>query len=563
MKTFGFHLVQNKNKDDEDFLVYPSKHDCGNGEIKETSMPLETVDGILMLRTKSVYIDDRDWCVVNKHIKDMRGEEKPKGEYLFTFDRQQRVAPVLMVNEAEFSLIEQNRLQHWRYGHRGKRHKERCPTCEQAKHKTGSFKRNISYFGTSESTLRVYWRLWCNAYGGQSSIGPESHQGAAGGFVFVCPVSGKIKVKLYATTKQFPAVLFQVPQEIETEGYVCREIYVDTFSVNLSKAAKEVVAIFKCRIVPVSSGTPQEMAYAERAVQTVAQMSRALLLGAPHLPEFCWGLSDLYAVYLHTLLPQKSREGKTPYQITTGRIPDEDVLFVRVFGWACQYEPHDGALHKRASKTEWGWFVGIQWPMVLILRPVDEKVISVSRKKVHCHEMAYAKFNHLTMTKPPTVFNDFTLTIEDVDTAIIEAEKVRMAEMKAWKDELKIPKHVLSTKSMSDFARNPEFNTATPQIAPPQQMTIAMKLQSAQLGEESDLHLNDSAVKRLTTADLLEVIGIWRNQQAKGSKRLTETEEITRLLKELEWKEQTDNEAPKRGGLKTKGERKYIKLKST
>ena len=43
-----------------------------------------------------------------------------------------------MVNEAELSLVELNRLQHWRYGHRnptGKRHKERCPTCEQAKQK--------------------------------------------------------------------------------------------------------------------------------------------------------------------------------------------------------------------------------------------------------------------------------------------------------------------------------------------------------------------------------------------------------------------------------------------
>jgi hypothetical protein len=44
-----------------------------------------------------------------------------------------------------------------------------------------------------------------------------------------------IKVKLYASTKQFPAILYQVLQEIESEGYVTREMYVDTYIVNISK----------------------------------------------------------------------------------------------------------------------------------------------------------------------------------------------------------------------------------------------------------------------------------------------------------------------------------------
>ena len=61
--------------------------------------------------------------------------------------------------------------------------------------------------------------------------------------------------------------------------------------------------------------------------------------------------------------------------------------------------------------------------MVLILRPDDEKVISVSRKKVHCHEMAYAKFDHLTMAAPQTVFSEFTLSKEEVEVAIEKAER--------------------------------------------------------------------------------------------------------------------------------------------
>ncbi len=65
-------------------------------------------------------------------------------------------------------------------------------------------------------------------------MGMQSYQGAKGGFVFVCPVSGRMKVKLYATTKQYPAILYQVLQEVESEGYAVREIYVDTqlFSIN-------------------------------------------------------------------------------------------------------------------------------------------------------------------------------------------------------------------------------------------------------------------------------------------------------------------------------------------
>ena len=101
-------------------------------------------------------------------------------------------------------------------------------------------------------------------------MGDESYQGAKGGFVFVCPVSGSMKVKLYASTKQFPAILYQILQEVESEGFAVRELYVDTFIVNISKEAEDVAAMFKVRIVPICSGTLQEMAYAERGVQTLA-----------------------------------------------------------------------------------------------------------------------------------------------------------------------------------------------------------------------------------------------------------------------------------------------------
>jgi hypothetical protein len=291
-------------------------------------------------------------------------------------------------------------------------------------------------------------------------MGVESYEGGIGGFVFVCPVSGKIKAKIYSTLEQYPAVLYQVLQDIESEGYVTREIYCDTAAVNLSQAVEEVAEMFKVKIVPISGGTPQELAYAESAVRTLGQMSRSLMLGAPHLPSFVWGMSDLYAAWIHMTLPQKLKGGKSPYEITTGRAPDEDVLFIRVFGCPCQYEPAYEVEHKISAKTEWGWFVGVQWPMVLILRPADHKVLSISRKKVYCHEIMYAKFDAEKQARPVIDFRDFTLEEAEVDEAIKTAMSTEANKR------VEIPKHVLSVKVLSDSKRNQGLLSAQQKAIP-------------------------------------------------------------------------------------------------
>jgi hypothetical protein len=94
------------------------------------------------------------------------------------------------MNEATLTTAEANKLNHLRNAHRstsGERHTERCPACEQAKHKKGSFKRNQEFMGTGIATKVNYWRLYCDGYGGGRSLGDESYQGGKGGFVFVCP----------------------------------------------------------------------------------------------------------------------------------------------------------------------------------------------------------------------------------------------------------------------------------------------------------------------------------------------------------------------------------------
>ncbi len=64
-------------------------------------------------------------------------------------------------------------------------------------------------------------------------------------------------------------------------------------------------------------------------------------------------------------------------------------MAIHVFGAPCAYAPMDGPIHKRAARTEEGYFVGVQHPMVLILRKHDFKLISCSRKKVLVYESIY------------------------------------------------------------------------------------------------------------------------------------------------------------------------------
>ncbi len=110
--------------------------------------------------------------------------------------------------------------------------------------------------------------------------------------------------------------------------------------------------MFKTRIVPISAGTPQELAYAERVVRTIEEKSRVLFLGAPHLPNHLWGLADIQCAYIHDVLSQPDRGNKSPYEFRHGKRPNIDHLHIKVFGCPCQFAPIDGPEHKRASKTE-------------------------------------------------------------------------------------------------------------------------------------------------------------------------------------------------------------------
>jgi len=452
LKRFGFNLQQNDNEHGGDILNYQ------NG-LKV--IPLEANGGILTLRTMPLELSSQQTKCLEKEIDYViKGGEDLK--YCFQVEHHTS----MLMNEAHLTNQEADRLHHWRIGHRSSEKSslnETCPVCIEGKKKVGSFKRNFEFQGHTIGPTLPYFRLYCDGYGGQRSMGDVSYQGGIGGYVFACP-TGSIKVKLYGSTEQFPSILFQVLQEIESEGFITREIYVDTHSVNLSHAAEEVAAMYKVKIIPVSAGTPQEMAYAESAVRTIGQMSRTLMCGAPHLPKFCWGLADLYAVQIHMMQPQ-AKNKCSPYEYNTKRKPDLEHTFIKVFGAPCQYSPMDGADHKRAPKTEWGYFVGLQQPMCLVLRPEDEKIISVSKKKIIVHEECYAKYDPRNGSNP---LIHFAVPVLDIDNMRTQSEN--LAKINEYKVKCQIPDHVLSIKCLSDHQKHPELNEATPTTHPPEKM---------------------------------------------------------------------------------------------
>ena len=313
----------------------------------------------------------------------------------------------LILNEAKLSDEEKAWLWHWRWGHSSfegpvRASKELdpadvltntklnvdCPICDKAHFKRKPFKRNDPL---EHACDEPFWKVYVDGYGGQGSMGCESYEGAIGGFVFYDRSTRTLNNKLYASTEQFPVLLFQYLVDLERQHFRCREIVVDTHSVNISKEAEDVAALFRVKITPISAGTPQENAYAESGVRVIAELSRAFMAGAPHLPKKCWALADNWSVWVRDVKPQKALGWKSSFEVRTGRKPPYHELFLKIFGAPCNYAPIDGAVHKRADLTEEGWFVGVQWPMALVMRKSDMKVISVSRKKLAVYEGAYIK----------------------------------------------------------------------------------------------------------------------------------------------------------------------------
>ena len=313
--------------------------------------------------------------------------------------------PAMIFNEAKTEPTERSRLWSRRLGHCNTAlfHKMAklpeydgfpdLPACNEdslvadlAKFKRAPFRRNDP--GVTMD-CPPWWRVFLDGYGGQGSLGGESMEGATGSYLFACCATGSCDSKLYASHEQFPVALHQFLCRVEADHFKCHVIYVDTHSVNLSVEAEEVCALFKVVIVPVSAGTPQEMSFAESMVRVIRGMSTAMMLNAPHLKPTDWALCDKYSVYLHDFMPVATRNYSCPWYLRTGRAVPWDVLCIHVMGAPGVYSPMGDPVHKRAALSEEANFMGIQWPAALMRRRTDDKVLSVSRKKIRIYEGAY------------------------------------------------------------------------------------------------------------------------------------------------------------------------------
>jgi hypothetical protein len=172
-------------------------------------IPLVTKNTILMVKTVPWNLNDEELQALSDRIE--YREENNVDEFCILrndcyVSSGEDNKSVLIINEANLTKVERERVDHWRNAHRssdGSRYKERCHTCEQSKHKS-VYKQNAFFNGTTISTNKPYWRLYADAYGGERSMGSESYQGGIGGFVFVCPVSGRIRAKLYSSQRPIP-----------------------------------------------------------------------------------------------------------------------------------------------------------------------------------------------------------------------------------------------------------------------------------------------------------------------------------------------------------------------
>jgi hypothetical protein len=513
MKSFGCRLVQCYNDSDMDVI------ECMR---TKTIVPLATKNGILVVRTYGPFTPvSKEVCldIVNKSSSALisLNEKTP--------------ATSMVMNTARLSNEALARLWHWRLGHPAPevplkmqqgvdfRLNEDCYCCDKSKFKVGSFPRRDPVLLQNNPP---FWRVYCDAYGGGTreqlagtSMGGESYEGAVGGYVFTDPTTGTMRRKLYATKEQFPAILFQYLQDVERQHFKCREVYVDTHIINISTAVEDVAAMFLCKVCPISAGTPQELAFAESAVRILGKISRSLLLGAPHLPQWAWGLADGYATYVHDVLPQRSKGNKSPFELRVGRAPDCDALFIKTFGAPLQYAPLEGAEHKRGTITLPGWFLGMQWPFVLCGTRVDNwkdcKVYNVSRKKVRVYESKYANFDPSSDNAPTfknseiNVEGEYVSLPENVpdDESHDEPDDVILS--KDDDTDTSPPTHVTSIKSLHSQTLNRELNE--PEINVTASQTTRSAEQYGSRGE--GIHLPEhSALQKTSTLSDLEALRV-------------------------------------------------------
>ena len=227
----------------------------------------------------------------------------------------------------------------------------------------------------------------------------QSIGGAVGGYNFVDVGTGAITPRLYSKKSQFPAILKRFILEVTAMQWQIRIIRASDSEIVNNGEVEAICAEWDILIQPTSQGTPAELGRVEVANRDIAKMARGMLMSAPHLPPSMWGAAFVYAGVISWLLPKKWNEDMTPYEAIRGRAPDLKSLCIHVFG--CPTEVRrvptgDKYKTKLEPRTETMYFVGTDYPSVLVWLPSKNRIYRVSKRKVSCHEGAYVAEQPLT-----------------------------------------------------------------------------------------------------------------------------------------------------------------------
>ena len=112
--------------------------------------------------------------------------------------------------------------------------------------------------------------------------------------------------KLYSQKSQFAVLLKRVFIEIEAADFYVRVLVLDGTGENVDSTVKDVCDSFHVVIEFSSAAAPQELARAEKGVQDIGRITRALFVSAPHAPQSFWALALLYACAIHFVLTSPS-----------------------------------------------------------------------------------------------------------------------------------------------------------------------------------------------------------------------------------------------------------------
>ena len=168
----------------------------------------------------------------------------------------------------------------------------------------------------------------------------------------------------------------------------------------------------------------------------------------------------------------------------------------------------------------------------------------MSRKKIHCHELCYAKFDPTTQPRPVICFTDFELPEEEVNEAIQKAMREQKKELAAHKIAMNVPDHVPSVKSLSDFQRNQSLNVKNITTRPPPEMIADIP---------QEVHQGENPIRQLKNDALLEEIRNWKKNINKRNEEGSLTEKIVQALQRAE---DLLRDGPRRGELKKRDQGK-------